>query len=283
MYKRFSVALQYLLPQIRLTQLLGQLANVSHPKWLKNTLIRWAVQRCKIDMSTAVETNLKAYKTFNDFFVRRLNSHARPLAAAGIISPVDGLITQIGSIEHNKLIQAKGIFYTLDELLTYTPTLVTNLKDGHAITLYLAPKDYHRVHMPIDGKLLQTIYVPGKLFSVNPLMTENIVNLFARNERLICEFATKLGNIAVIFVGALLVAGIHTAWAGAIKRGTKIVVTDYRTQNNLLERGAEIGYFKFGSSVILLFPQRAVTWEAGLCVGQAMVMGQRLAQELVIV
>jgi phosphatidylserine decarboxylase len=277
MNKNIFIALQHLCPQIFLTRLLSYVMNCAKPLWLKNSLIHWLIRRYKIDMSLAANPNIETYPTFNDFFIRALKPECRPLAPTGLLSPVDACISQIGSIHGEQLIQAKGISYTLSDLLAQQTDLVEKFRNGLFTTLYLAPKDYHRVHMPITGKLLQTIYVPGQLFSVNQITAENVVNLFARNERLICEFETEIGNVVMIFVGALFVAGIHTTWAGDIQRSKEIVTTDYRDKSIVLERGAEVGYFKFGSTVILLLPAGKVEWEKSLQANQAIVMGQAIA------
>jgi phosphatidylserine decarboxylase len=276
MYKNFFIALQYLLPQRWLTILAAKVMNWSRPVWLKRFLIEWFIHHYKVDMSSAVHSHIDLYFNFNNFFIRALKQGARPLAEAKIISPVDGAISQIGSIKEGTLIQAKGISYTVEDLLTLESQRVNYFNKGLFATLYLAPKDYHRVHMPIKGKLLQTIYVPGDLFSVNQMTAENVVNLFARNERLVCEFETELGKIAMIFVGAMFVAGIHTQWAGDIKRGKKICVTDYCDQNIVLEQGDEAGYFKFGSTVILLLPESSTSWDIKLKAGNSIMMGQKL-------
>jgi phosphatidylserine decarboxylase len=276
MYKNFFIALQYLLPQRWLTILLSRLMNVSRPVWLKRSLIEWFVHHYKVDISLAVHPHIDLYFTFNNFFIRALKPGARPLAEATVVSPVDGTISQIGKIEQGVLIQAKGLTYTVEDLLTVESELVSYFKKGLFTTLYLSPRDYHRVHMPLTGKLIQMIYVPGDLFSVNQMTAANVVNLFARNERLVCEFETAIGRVALVFVGALFVAGIHTKWAGDIKRAKQITVTDYREHNITLEQGTEIGYFKFGSTVILLLPDTSGHWDETLKAGNSILMGQTL-------
>jgi phosphatidylserine decarboxylase len=271
------IAFQYLLPQRWLTVVLSHLMNVKKPLWFKSLLIQWFIKQYKIDPSMAANTDLASYPSFNDFFIRTLKSESRPLANTKIMSPVDGTISQIGIIQTGTLIQAKGITYTVEDLLTPQSQLAFHFQTGLFTTLYLAPKDYHRVHMPLAGRLIQTIYVPGNLFSVNQITAENVVNLFARNERLICEFETEIGRVVMIFVGALFVAGIHTTWSSDVKRSKEIVITDYREKNIVLEKGAEAGYFKFGSTIILLLPENQVAWDKPLTAGQAIVMGQALS------
>jgi phosphatidylserine decarboxylase len=276
MYKRFFIALQYLLPQRWLTILLSYVMNWSRPVWFKRSLIEWFIHHYKIDLSIAANPQIDLYYTFNNFFIRALKAGVRPLAEATLISPVDGTVSQIGAICEGILIQAKGLTYTVEDLLTLESQIATHFKTGLFTTLYLAPKDYHRVHMPITGKLIQTIYVPGDLFSVNQMTAQNVVNLFARNERLVCEFETAIGPLVLIFVGALFVAGIHTKWAGDIKREKKIKITDYRERNLTLQQGSEAGYFKFGSTVILLMPESAGVWDENLKAGNTILMGQKL-------
>ncbi len=274
---RLFIALQHALPQVWLTRLFSRITQSSKSPWLKRRLINWLIRRYKIDLSLMANPDLESYTTFNEFFIRQLHEAARPIAPEGIISPVDGTISQIGEIKLGRLIQAKGVDYALKDLLAGDAKLTEALLGGKFTTLYLAPKDYHRVHMPLTGKLLKTIYVPGRLFSVNAVTAQNVKNLFARNERLICEFATERGKMIMIFVGAMFVAGIHTSWAGDIKRGKEIVVTDYSSEDISLERAAEAGYFKFGSTIILLFPAHTIEWEAALSAGQTIVMGQKIA------
>ena len=280
MSPRFFIALQYLLPQRWLTIALSRVMNWRRPIWLKLTLIEWFIRRYKIDMSIAANPHIDLYLNFNNFFIRALKPGARTLAQAPIISPVDGEISQIGRITEGALIQAKGLSYSLEDLLTLPSNLANTFHNGSFATIYLAPKDYHRVHMPITGKLLQTIYVPGDLFSVNQITAQNVVNLFARNERLICEFETEGGKMVLIFVGALFVAGISTKWAGDVKRSKKIITTDYQNQNIVLQQGEEAGYFKFGSTVIVLLPEGCFSWENNLQAGHAIVMGQALARNI---
>lgn len=277
MKTKWLIALQYLLPQWLFTRSLAWLADLSAPRWrrIKNILIKGFVRHYQINLSEAESETPEGYISFNHFFVRRLKPNARPLAPALIISPVDGSISQIGHIENEQLIQAKGIYYKTEKLVT-DADLSIKFKEGHFATLYLAPYDYHRVHMPIEGKLIQTIYVPGKLFSVNHLTAQNVINLFANNERLICEFNTDLGSMLVIFIGALGVGGIHTKWAGHEKRTHSKRTISYADQPILFKQGEEIGYFKFGSTIILMFQKNKIAWKT-LSLQQTIRMGEALA------
>ncbi|MFZ9035294.1 MAG: archaetidylserine decarboxylase [Francisellaceae bacterium] len=251
------IALQKLLPQAQLSRIVGRLANAQTP-WFKNFLIKMAIKRFDIDLAQAERENIDAYSCFNDFFTRHLKAALRPVdtAVTTIVSPADGKLTQCGKITDEKLIQAKGKYFSLT-------TLLGEKTDGNYsdfATIYLSPSDYHRVHMPIDGKLKRMRYIPGKLYSVNALTAEHIDELFAKNERLICYFDTTIGEIAIIFVGAMLVAGIVTDWHGIITPNylTKTQYWDYNKQNHHYQKGQEIGYFNFGSTVICLFPDHRV-------------------------
>ena len=249
MIKKYKVLLQYLIPQHLLSRLIGILAN-SHLAWLKNLMIASFIKYYNVDLSSAEETNISKYATFNDFFTRKLKDSNRPISQNEntIVSPADGIISQIGDINNDLLLQAKGHKYNLNSLLT-EENLASRFVDGKFATIYLSPKDYHRVHMPITGTLQEMIYVPGKLFSVNAETAEQVPNLFARNERVISIFETQIGKMAVIMVGAMIVASIHTAWASKVapNKSKTIQKWDYRhkeiTFNSCLLREMRAIYF----------------------------------------
>ena len=255
------VALQRLLPKHALSRLIAKLAE-SKNIWLKNLLINRAIKTFDINMDEAISNDLASYDSFNTFFTRQLKPEARRLnkGAKIITSPADGVISQAGKIVKNKVLQAKNVDYSLARLVGDS-NQAKHYENGIFSTIYLSPKDYHRVHIPADGQLLNSRYIPGELFSVNQQTAEMVPNLFARNERLVCEFkSAQLGHFSVIFVGAMLVAGIETVWGGMEKPGPGAVrETDHSDQEIYFSKGDEIGRFKFGSTVILLFPENSVT------------------------
>lgn len=282
MKERLFLALQYIIPQHLLSRLAGKICELQKPVKFKNWLIKLAIRHYNIDMSIAQSTNLDDYPTFNVFFTRYLKSDSRPIASGAklIVSPCDGAISQIDRINDTLLIQAKGLNYNLWRLLAGDSEAVTDFKNGLFTTIYLSPRDYHRVHMPIAGKLEKAIYVPGHLFSVNPLTVDNVPDLFARNERLICIFATELGKMALIFVGATMVAGIHTVFQGAVtpNKSRTIQTWDYLDKNIVFEKGQELGHFQFGSTVILLFPEDTIEWSPHLHETSTVQLGQMIAK-----
>jgi phosphatidylserine decarboxylase len=242
-------------------------------------LLRFFIQKFNIDMSLAQQSDLNAYNTFNEFFIRPIKMELRPIApGAVIVSPVDGNISQVGHIEDQQLLQAKGTYYSLTQLLAGDSDSIQHFIHGLFITIYLSPRDYHRVHMPYRGQLLRTIYVPGKLFSVNPTTAQAVPGLFAFNERLICLFQTDFGPMAVIFVGAMLVAGIGTRWCKVIAPNPQrtVQIQDYQTQSQIFEKGEEIGFFNFGSTVIVLLPQHAAQWLPTIQAQTAVLLGMPL-------
>ena len=255
------ICLQYLIPQALTSRLVSRLAE-SKNKTLKNYLINLAINKFAINIDEAESSNTNDYVTFNAFFTRKLKDGVRPLNDNSniIISPADGILSEFGKIENNTLIQAKGKDFTLEALIANSSE--TNFTDF--ATVYLSPKDYHRVHMPIDGKLTKMVYIPGKLFSVNKTTANKIDSLFAKNERLVCYFDTKIGEIAVIFVGALLVAGIETVWHGKIAPNyyKDVQSWDYNNKQYKLEfkKGDTLGWFNFGSTIVNLFPDNKVSF-----------------------
>lgn len=272
--------LQYLLPHHCLSRTFGYLANSRNTK-IKNYLINWFCNRYQIDLSQALEPNIDKYATFNDFFTRRLKANARPLPADPkiIISPIDGTISQIGTLDNQRLIQAKGKHFILQSLLSQNlREYFAAFNNGCFTTLYLSPKDYHRVHIPCAGKLIKTVHIPGRIFSVNPLTANDVDRLYARNERVVAMFETAIGPMAVVFVGAMMVASIKTVWQGIITppTGKKIRVWEHADQNINFARGDEIGQFQFGSTVIILFPKDVMSWNSELRTENKIQFGQEL-------
>ena len=281
MQHRFSLTamLQHMMPKHWLSRQIGSVAE-SNRAWLKNLLIKCAVYYFDISLEDANRKHLSDYESFNDFFTRELQPGARPIDPDpnSITSPVDGQISQIGSIEVNQMLQAKGISYSVEQLLGSRKAADKYL-NGDYITIYLSPKDYHRVHAPCDGTLLRSRYIPGDLFSVNEVVTRSVSDLFCRNERLVCEFdATGLGSFCVIFVGAIFVAGIETVWGGTESPGLSNVRD---TEHNLRElsylKGEELGRFKFGSTVLLIFQNGRSNWCEHLENGNRVRLGEHLA------
>lgn len=262
----FALA-QHLTPQKTLSRLIGRLAECENT-WVKDTFIQNFIKKYQVDMNEAIDPNPQSYKNFNAFFTRAIKPELRPIASdeKAIACPADGAISQLGDIEYGTLMQAKGHTYSLTSLLGGDAELSNRFIGGKFATVYLSPKDYHRVHMPIDGKLTKMIHIPGKLFSVNKVTAEQIPNVFARNERTVCIFETAVGPMAVILVGAMIVASIETVWAGQVTPFNKNVVTwDYDKLNQVeLKKGEEMGRFKLGSTAIVLFGADANNWEEHL-------------------
>jgi phosphatidylserine decarboxylase len=279
--KVLFVLIQYLAPQHLLSRLTGWLAEC-RVRWLKDLLIRAFAWRYQVDMSEAREAELSAYPTFNDFFTRALKDGARPIEGdeGDIVCPADGVISQLGEIREGRLFQAKGHDYGLTELLGGDEERAARFANGHFATIYLAPRDYHRVHMPLAGELRAMRYVPGRLFSVNEVTADHVPGLFARNERAVCHFDTAAGPMTVVLVGAMIVAGIETVWAGQVAPASGgLRHTDY-AERQRLERGEEMGRFKLGSTVILLFGDQAVSWLEDYRAGSRTRLGQRLGRVL---
>lgn len=278
--KLFALS-QYLLPHHLLSRLVGYLAEC-RITWLKNILITQFIKRFKVDMSEAEQPNPKAYAHFNDFFTRPLKEGARDWAQdpKALASPADGAISELGSLQHGRVLQAKGIHYSLTRLLGGDTEKAKPFMGGSFATIYLSPKDYHRVHMPLNATLTETLYVPGRLFSVNQATANHVPGLFARNERLVCFFDTPAGPMAMILVGAMIVAGIETTWDGQITPPVREVkIKNFADpQPILLEKGQEMGRFKLGSTVILVFGPDAVTWRDDLQNGTPVKLGEALAQ-----
>ncbi len=277
MLNRLLTLPQYLLPQHLLSRLLGKLANCQ-VRGIKNALINLAIQKYHIDVSEAIESNPDAYIHFNAFFTRALKAGARPLPSQSnaIVSPADGAISQCGPIQKGRIFQAKGHSFNALELLGGATNWHHHFDHGQFITVYLSPRDYHRVHMPYTGKLIGMTYVPGKLFSVNPRTAETVPKLFARNERVVCLFETDMGPMAVVFVGAFFVASMETVWHGLVapSHHKKPYHWDYQNAHHVYKTGDEIGRFQFGSTVIVLFGKDAMQWAPGIVPNRAIQMGE---------
>lgn len=271
----FTLA-QNLAPQQTLSELAGFFAKSQNP-YVKKAFVHAFAKAYDIDLSEYERGNLDDYESFNDFFTRELKDGMRPLddTADGIASPADGQISQIGTITNGQLLQAKGRDYDMGQLLADFE-LGKAFMDGSFATIYLAPTNYHRVHMPFDGTLIATRYVPGTLFSVNDITAKNVPDLFARNERLVCEFDTTFGRACVVLVGAMIVAGIESVATGAIKRTPYI---QHRTHDIALKKGDELGRFYLGSTAIIVLPKTVNTaWGDEFVHGKAVVMGQRIGR-----
>ncbi len=278
---RLSTALLRVLPQHLLAAGMYRLMRSETP-WLKRLLIRTIGQRYQIDMSQAAEPDAEQYPSFNAFFTRALREDARPIALRAIVSPADGRISQIGQIAGDRLLQAKRHEFNLSALLAGDSSAAALFQDGHYATIYLSPRDYHRVHLPLAGTLESMVFVPGDLFSVSEATTQLIPGLFARNERVICHFKTALGPMAVILVGAIFVGSIETVWHGEV-RGSRGEPTRwvYRQEpGDDYPTGAEIGRFNMGSTVILLLPRGGPDWLPELSSGQPVRMGEALSRRI---
>lgn len=281
MSDRLKALPQYVLPKQLLTQLAGKAASAQGGA-LTTSVIRWFVKRYGVNMSEAANPDISAYPTFNEFFTRPLRADARPFANADFLCPVDGAISQFGHIERDQIFQAKGHAYSTRALVGGDASLAQQFEDGEFATLYLSPKDYHRIHMPCDGTLMRMIYVPGELFSVNPTTARGVPGLFARNERVVCVFDTPYGPFVNTLVGATIVGSMATVWHGVVNppRPGRIVDISYAGQNIVLKKGDEMGRFLLGSTVVMLWPKNTIRFNAdwaptrpirmGECMGDAM-------------
>ena len=283
--QRLFIFMQYILPHHCLSRLIGAFAECEKP-WFKNRLISWFIKRYQVDMSEAQLSEPSAYRHFNEFFTRPLKEGARTIDTSenSVVSPADGAISQLGNIEHGRIFQAKGHSFSLLELLGGDAARAAPFMGGSFSTVYLSPKDYHRVHMPLTGILREMVYIPGRLFSVNQTTAENVPELFSRNERVACLFDTEHGPMAVVLVGAMVVASIETVWAGLITPPLRTLRSyDYSQaarQPITLEKGAELGRFKLGSTAIVLFGPDHVTWNTELQAESAVQVGQNIALEV---
>lgn len=283
MIDQLKIIGQYLLPKKLLSRLLGKLAAAEAGK-LTTFLIKKFIKKFNVDMSEAKCSDPEQFKTFNDFFTRELKPDARQIIAGedNLALPVDGCVSQMGEIKQGRIFQAKGHDFSLRELLGGRDDVAAPFDDGLFSTIYLAPKDYHRIHMPITGKLEQMIFIPGDLFSVNPLTAQNVPNLFARNERAVAIFSTAVGPMAMVLVGATIVASIETVWAGTLTANADkdIQYWDYKHQDITLEKGAEMGRFKLGSTIVALFSKGSIHFAEELQAGSVTRLGELFASKI---
>ena len=259
-----AVLPQYLIPKQALTALAGKFASARAGN-TTTAVIRWFVNRYQVNMAEAANPDIASYATFNEFFTRPLKPGARPLAQADWVCPVDGAVSQLGSIERDQIFQAKGHSYSTTALVGGDAALAAQFQDGHFATIYLSPRDYHRIHMPCDGKLLRMIYVPGDLFSVNPTTARGVPGLFARNERVVCVFDTAHGQMVLTLVGATIVGSMATVWHGLVNppRPGRLWEKSYQPGAVTLRQGEEMGRFMLGSTVVLLFPKTDMSFNPG--------------------
>ena len=278
---KLFISFQHLVPQHLLSRLVGKLADSKTP-WVKNTFIKWFTKQYAINLSEAKEEIATNYPSFNAFFTRELKEGVRPIDdnPLHIVSPADGAFSQLGKIHHNRVFQAKGKDFSLSALLGGDTQRAADFIDGEFATIYLSPSDYHRVHMPVSGTLTHTTYIPGDLFSVNQTTAKGVEQLFARNERLVAYFDTEFGPMAMILVGAMIVAGIETVWSGQeAPRLKKPIHTPFKgiiPDPVHLNKGEEMGRFKLGSTVILLFANNKMSWQAGLTADSPIKLGNTI-------
>ena len=273
-----KILLQYLLPKQGLTSLAGRVAGAEKSA-MTLPLIRWFIRKYGVDMSEAENPDIASYSSFNDFFTRPLRIGARPLAAADFICPVDGAISQFGAIDDDQMLQAKGRHFTTTDLVGGDTALAALFRHGSFANLYLSPKDYHRLHMPCDGKLMRMIYVPGTLFSVNPTTARGVPNLFARNERVVCVFdSAEHGPFVMVLVGATIVGSMATVWHGVVnpKRTGKVSEWTYGDQDVVLNKGAEMGRFLLGSTIVMLFGQGTIAFNADWAPERSVRLGEMM-------
>jgi len=275
--QQLFIQAQKVVPQHRLSRVVGKIAASENPI-VKTAVIAAFKTKYGIDMSIAEQTNALKFKSFNDFFTRGLRTGVRAVDAdsTAIVSPADGAISQLGKIENGDVFQAKGQKFTVENLIA-DPQLAEPFKNGEFATVYLSPRDYHRVHMPFAGTLTETLYVPGELFSVNQTTAENIPGLFARNERMVCLFDTELGRMAVVLVGAMIVAGIETVATGKVKPSGRIELNQH---NLFLEKGDELGRFYLGSTAVILFEENKMQWDEKFKANSTVLMGEALGHTI---
>ncbi len=275
------VLLQHLLPKQAMTRLAGRLASARAGAWTQ-AMIRRFVARYGVDMSEAADPRIEAYASFNEFFTRSLREGARPLAQADWICPVDGAISQFGRIERDRVFQAKGHDYTTAALVGGDAALAAQFDNGWFATLYLSPRDYHRIHMPGAGRLRRMIHVPGSLYSVNPATARGIPGLFARNERVVCTFDTAQGPFVLVLVGATIVGSMATVWHGQVNPPRTGALREWRYDDTpiVLRQGDEMGRFLLGSTVVMLWPAGPLRFEPSWSPGRAIRLGESMASRV---
>ncbi|TFI59293.1 phosphatidylserine decarboxylase [Sphingomonas parva] len=262
MSDRLKILLQHVLPKQGLTRLAGRVAGAKGGR-MTTRLIRWFVRKYKVDMAEAADPDIAGYASFNDFFTRSLRDGARPIARADFVCPVDGAISQFGAIDDHRILQAKGHAFTTTELVGGDAALASRFRHGSFANLYLSPRDYHRLHMPCEGRLTQMIYVPGTLFSVNPTTARGVPNLFARNERVVCVFdSPEHGPFVMVLVGATIVGSMATVWHGVVnpKRTGRVSEWRYDDRSIVLNKGEEMGRFLLGSTIVMLFAKDRIVF-----------------------
>jgi len=276
---RLAVLPQYLMPKQALTVFAGKVANAKAGK-LTTSLIRWFVGKYNVNMQEAANPDIGSYASFNEFFTRPLKTDARPLASSALLCPVDGAISQFGPIQKDQIFQAKGHSYSTTALVGGDSQLASLFEDGSFATLYLSPRDYHRIHMPCDGRLTRMIYVPGALFSVNPTTARGVPGLFARNERVVCVFESAFGPFVLTLVGATIVGSMATTWHGIVNPPRSAEVRDWRydDQQINLKKGEEMGRFLLGSTVVMLFPKGTTEFNPTWTPAKAICMGEAMAE-----
>lgn len=276
---RLFIALQHIIPQHLLSKMMWKLTRCEY-KWLLKLILPLFIRQFKVNMAEAKNSDWASYSSFNDFFTRELKESAREICSEekSIVSPVDGAISQLGEINSDLIFQAKGHAYSLTQLLGDREDLGATFKNGEFNTIYLSPKDYHRIHMPIDGTLKEMIHVPGELFSVNPTTVENVPALFARNERVICLFDTDTGPMAMVLVGAIFVGSIETVWHGEVTPPTAKEIRNWTYEEKEIKyvKGQEMGRFNMGSTVILLHAENKMDWTKELKAEQAVRLGEAI-------
>ncbi|MFC0168447.1 archaetidylserine decarboxylase [Pseudoduganella danionis] len=278
MSDRLAVLPQYLLPKGALTNFAGRVANARGGS-RTTALIRWFVGRYNVNMDEALDPDIRNYPSFNEFFTRALRPDARPLANADFICPVDGRISQFGAIDDDQIFQAKGHNFSTTALVGGDAELAAQFRNGSFANLYLSPRDYHRIHMPCDGRLTRMIYVPGDLFSVNPTTARGIPGLFARNERVVCVFETAHGPFVMTLVGATIVGSMATVWHGVVNppRSSHVREWQYDDQQIVLKKGDELGRFLLGSTVVMLFPKDVLGFNPAWQPAAAVQLGETMA------
>lgn len=270
------------MPKQAITALAGKFARARAGR-LTTNVIRWFVTRYQVNMAEAAQPDIQSYASFNAFFTRALRSDARPLAPADFICPVDGAISQFGAIERDQIFQAKGHRYSTTALLAGDRDLAAQFEDGSFATLYLSPKDYHRIHMPCDGRLTRMIYVPGALFSVNPTTARGVPGLFARNERVVCVFESEQGPFVLTLVGATIVGSMATVWHGVVNppRAGQLREWHYDQQQVVLKKGDEMGRFLLGSTVVMLFPNKMLDFNPGWTPARPIRLGEMMGMKAI--
>jgi phosphatidylserine decarboxylase len=278
---RFAVSLQYLLPKQALTALAGKFAG-ARAGGLTTAVIRGFVRRYGVNMAEAANPDIGSYPSFNEFFTRPLKPEARPLAKADFICPVDGAISQFGAIERDRIFQAKGHDYSVKALVGGDSALAGQFEDGSFATLYLSPKDYHRIHMPCAGRLRRMIHVPGDLFSVNPVTARGVPGLFARNERVVCVFEGDAGSFVMVLVGATIVGSMATVWHGVVNPPRPGHVREWRYdhEHRRFAQGEEMGRFLLGSTVVMLFPKSTLEFNPDWAVQRPIRVGERMGNRI---